>query len=112
MLRITNAETARGPVWTLSGQLAGPFVSELRSSWKQAPPQSRGRRCVVDLSEVTFIDESGEILLREMCGEGVEFIATGVDMKDVVEHLATKGRQPLRPFMAYLEKGCSTSSDV
>lgn len=107
MLRITNIETARGPVWKLYGRLAGPFVLELRASWQRALPKSPGQTCLMDLTDVTFIDESGETLLREMSGEGVEFVATGVDKKDVIAHLATAGKQPLRRFVAYLEKRCS-----
>lgn len=64
---------------------------------------------MVDLSDVTFIDESGEKLLRQMHGEGVQFIAAGVDTKHVVEHLETADRQPLRMFMAHLADRCSSS---
>lgn len=65
----------------------------------------------MDLSDVTFIDESGATLLRRMHDEGVEFIAAGVDTKDVIEHLEARDRQPLRRFMAYLEKQCSPTED-
>ena len=44
-------------------------------------------RAVVDLSEVTFIDTTGEELLAEMRSAGTEFIATGVANKHVVAHL-------------------------
>ena len=104
MFRITSNETAGGLVWTICGQLAGPFVSELRTTWEQAPLRTEGRKCLVDLSDVTFIDESGALLLRQMRGEGVEFIAAGVDTSDVVEHLGMTGKRPLRWFMAYLRE--------
>lgn len=111
MLRITNTVTPLRSVWTLCGQLAGPWVSELRSSWEQARPNFQGKQCLVDLSDVTFIDESGEQLLRDMRGAGVEFHAAGVDTKDVIEHLEAAERRPLRMCMAHMADRCSSSED-
>jgi hypothetical protein len=51
---------------------------------------------VVDLSDVTFIDENGETLLAEMRGAGVEFVATGVETKYVLENLKRRGERELR----------------
>lgn len=65
----------------------------------------------MDLNEVTFIDESGEQLLREMRAEGVEFHAAGVDTKDVIEHLEAPERRPLRMCMAHMTDRCSSSED-
>jgi len=51
---------------------------------------------VVDLSDVTFIDENGERLLSEMRGAGVEFVASGVETKHLLENLKGRGKRPLR----------------
>jgi anti-anti-sigma regulatory factor len=45
---------------------------------------------VVDLSDVTFIDESGEGLLSEMREAGVKFAACGVAIKHLVENLSDR----------------------
>ncbi len=37
-----------------------PWVNELKASWKMANHTGHGRRCIVNLDEVTFIDRSGE----------------------------------------------------
>ena len=111
MLRITNVLTASGSVFTLCGQLAGPWVSELRSSWEQARVNMQGQRCLVDLSDVTFIDEDGAKLLRQMHCAGVRFVAAGVDTKHVVDHLQSTDKQPLRKFMTHLATGCSPPED-
>ena len=66
MLRITHAQTDAEQRWTLCGQLAGLWVAELRASWDHGRHASGAPHSVVDLSEVTFIDESGEQLLSEM----------------------------------------------
>jgi hypothetical protein len=41
----------------------------------------------VDLSDVTFIDQSGEKLLSEMSSDGAELIAVGVETKHLLENL-------------------------
>jgi hypothetical protein len=91
MLRITHAQTEVEHRWTLCGQLAGPWVAELRACWQRGRKGSGTMRSVVDLSDVTFIDRSGETLLSEMSGDGAEFIAVGVETKHLLENLhATK----------------------
>ena len=87
MLRIAINDTASEQRWILQGQLAGPWVPELRSSWDKTQSGRQGRKCVVDLSDVTFIDKSGEKMLRAMMKEGAQFIACGVCAKHVLENL-------------------------
>jgi hypothetical protein len=96
MLRITNRATDDVERWILCGQLAGPWVAELRSNWDQVRDRSRGRRCVIDLSDVTSIDESGEGLLGELRDEGAEFVARGVYTKHLLENLKSKEERPLQ----------------
>jgi anti-anti-sigma regulatory factor len=87
MLRITNRAVVNEERWILSGQLVGPWVEEFRSNWDQVRDRSRGRRYVIDLSEVTLIGENGEGLLGELRDEGAEFVATGVYTKHLLENL-------------------------
>ena len=87
MLRISNRTTAEEVRWVLCGRLVGPWVGELRSNWDQAREWSRGRRHVIDLSDVTFIDDRGETLLGELKDEGVEFLARGVYTRHLLENL-------------------------
>jgi len=87
MLRISNRTTAEEVRWVLCGRLAGPWVLELRSNWDQAREWSRDRRHVIDLSDVTSIDERGEALLGELKDEGAEFLARGVYTRHLIENL-------------------------
>ena len=96
MLRITIAEMATEQRWTVEGRLVQPWVGELRTCWKRRHRAQNGRTCTVDLSEVTFIDNSGLRLLRTMSKEGTRFIARGLYTKHVLEHLKTDTRR--RPF--------------
>jgi len=67
MLRITIAETPTEQKWTLEGQLVHPWILELKSTWTRTETARRERKCVVDLSGVTFIDTNGEEVLAELC---------------------------------------------
>ncbi len=108
MLRITSSVDAPGPKWTLWGQLAGPWVAELREEWMCLRRESPDGRLLVDLSDVTFIDEAGEELLREMRDRGVEFVAKGVETRHILENLATREKPQLRRFLGPSKYGgCS-----
>ena len=87
MLRISNRMTAGEVRWVLCGRLAGPWVAELRSTWNQARAWSRDRRHVIDLTDVTSIDQTGEALLGELKDEGAEFLARGVYTRHLLENL-------------------------
>src|ERR1700722_9383908 len=104
MLRISHSLTDSGQQWILCGQLAGPWVQEFRSSWEHSRPAA-GSCEVVQLSDVTFIDEEGERLLSEMQSAGVRFVATGVDTRHLIENLKRRGERPLRRLI-----GCFTGT--
>jgi ABC-type transporter Mla MlaB component len=90
MLRITIAETLSEQKWTLEGRLVQPWVSELMSCWTRTQTARRERKCVVDLTGVTFIDKSGEKVLTELSKEGADLIATGVYTRHVVHNIERK----------------------
>jgi anti-anti-sigma regulatory factor len=94
MLRITIAETLTEQRWTLEGRLVHPWVSELKSSWTKTETARRERKCVVDLTAVTFIDKTGEKALTELSKDGAELIATGVYTRHVVHNIQRK--KPVR----------------
>jgi len=87
MLRIVINDTASEQRWVLQGRLAGPYVAELSANWEQTQDKRLGRKAVIDLSDVTFIDKGGEEVLRTMMKEGAQFIACGICTKHVLETL-------------------------
>jgi anti-anti-sigma regulatory factor len=91
MLKITMTETATDRRWIVQGSLAGPWVSELRTTWKRSHRSKDKRACIIDLDDVTSIDKSGERLLRAMYKKGAQLIAKGMYVKHVLEQLK-KGR--------------------
>jgi hypothetical protein len=87
LLRITVIDTPAEQRWVLQGRLAEPWVSEVRSCWKKSRAARQGKKSVVDLNNVTFIDEAGERLLRILMRMGVSCSARGVYVKHVMEEL-------------------------
>jgi anti-anti-sigma regulatory factor len=104
MLKITNTGTETEQRWILCGQLSGPWVAELKSNWETTRLESHGRSCIVDLTDVTFIDERGESVLRAMRSEGARFVARGVDTKQLLADLESKRKRPLRKCLAHLDR--------
>jgi hypothetical protein len=128
MLRIIRIENATERRWVLCGQLAGRWVQEFRLQWREfggsgvtdeagaaldPRPASAGEHAtmakgdVVDLTDVTFIDEEGEALLGQMKYEGVHLIAgSGVENRDLLENLRTKDRRPVRRMLGRMNERC------
>ena len=84
-MRITRTETSAEEKWTLQGRLVGLWVSELRRIWNKTHRTNDNLKCIVDLNEVTTIDKTGERLLRTMSKEGVQFIASGIYIKHLLQ---------------------------
>ena len=101
MLKITQSETSKEQKWKLCGRLSGPWVAELERAWERC--RSERRSDVIDLSEVTSIDERGESLLRRMKQDGARFVARGVEMKAILSHLRSKSVPPLRKCLAHID---------
>ena len=77
MLRITT-ETKRGHL-TLSveGRLAGPWVAALEQCWRELLTASPRQKFSINLCGVSFIDDAGKVLLKEMHRLGGELTAEG-----------------------------------
>src|SRR3984957_14614655 len=95
MLKIHFSQTVSEEKWILHGRLAGLWVNELSACWSVNHRTDTGRACIVDLNEVTFIDESGERLLRMLAGDGAQFTASGIYTKHVIEHLNVQRKRRL-----------------
>lgn len=92
MLKITISETETETRWILQGRLVGPWVPELRSCWKKWHRTQTEQVCVGDLNDVTFIDESGQRLLRAICKKGAQFVANGIYTKHLLDMVTTDGK--------------------
>jgi anti-anti-sigma regulatory factor len=92
MLRIAIRSTQDQDTWILEGRLAGQVVHELSDAWNKPRSERHVRKSVVDLVNVTVVDELGEKALAEMMADGAEFVVRGVYTKSLLQSLS-KGRK-------------------
>jgi outer membrane protein TolC len=100
MLKISFSETPAEERWILAGRLGGAWVRELRASWKKNHQTGKERACIVDLKEVTFIDKTGEKLLRALRSEGAQFISGGCYVRHIVEQLKVRRKRKIPNLLA------------
>ncbi len=75
---------------TLEGELTEPWIEELQTVWENRCLQCPSPKRVIDLKDVTRVDESGKRVLASMKNGGAELIATGVSMKHLIRGLKKK----------------------
>src|ERR1700751_537862 len=112
MLKISLSESPVEEKWILEGRLSGVWVRELKASWKKNHQTDKKRACIVDLNDVTFIDKTGEGLLRVLRDEGAQFILGGCYVRHIVERLKVRRKRKIpiywRPFLSCSCWCCST----
>jgi anti-anti-sigma regulatory factor len=88
MLKITEKKGAVPASMSiiLEGRLAGPWVEELHSYWRQISGNQQSR-AVIDLTGVTFIDADGKALLTKLRQQGAELRATGCLTRCIIEEI-------------------------
>jgi hypothetical protein len=85
MLKITTHRSDDSTRITLEGRLVGPWIGELERCWRESEQSVAGRRLIVDLTGVTFVEPEGKALLTRIYQAGAELIATGCCMRSIVE---------------------------
>ena len=96
MLRVTiyNNESTTDFLLVVEGKLIKPWTEELRKSWENCRARSSQTQSImVDLTAVSFVDETGEKLLAEMHRHSTKFIAPGIMLHSLVEKISKSGRQ-------------------
>jgi anti-anti-sigma regulatory factor len=87
ILRIATERGDEVETWRLYGSLSGRMADELAASWIKTLSEQNGRKYVVDLKEVTSVDEHGEQVLIEMMRKGARFVARGFYLTSLLEVL-------------------------
>jgi len=88
MLKITVRQDAAPDSMSLilEGRLAGPWVEELNSYWREMLVNKQNCT-MIDLTGVTFIDPNGKALLTRLWQQGAELRAAGCMTRCVVEEI-------------------------
>ena len=100
MLKISSIDGRNEQRLVIEGKLVAPWTTELRGACEKARESLAGRELVVDLKNLTVINQEGENLLAELMNDGVKFRCRGVFAKQVLRQLA---RRELR--------GCSGAAE-
>jgi outer membrane protein len=87
MLRITT-ENKRGKlILSVEGRLAGQWVGALEQCWRELLAATPRQKFSINLCGVSYIDNAGKVLLKEMHGLGGELIAEGCLNQAIVNEI-------------------------
>jgi hypothetical protein len=81
----------------VEGRLSGPCVSELEKCWQGAVAGQSPFPTLVDLSNVSFIDTNGKLLLSQMHEHGIKLVAGGLMSKFIIDEIQHKEPEHKRP---------------
>jgi len=81
----------------LAGALAGEDVSELGQCWLTASSTLGNRAFVVDIEELTAVNEEGCELLRQWYQQGAHFLARSAQPRILAEKITGRSMPPLAP---------------
>jgi hypothetical protein len=91
MIRITAQHESSATRLFLEGKLSGPCVDELDKCWRE---NSCGEPTVlVDLTNISFVDEDGKELLTRMHKNGIKLFSTSLMTKCLIDQIQNNSRQ-------------------
>jgi anti-anti-sigma regulatory factor len=92
MMLIETREAGNELTFKVEGRLTGAGVATLEDCWRTAAGRYPHGKFVIDLTQVTFIDQAGSLLLQLMDRDGVAFVTTGLLKEEVNEILGRNKR--------------------
>jgi anti-anti-sigma regulatory factor len=87
MLRITVLNEPGITRLKLEGKLAHEWVSEAKKAWLALTEMNGHEEIVVDLANVSFVDEAGQQLLTEMRHADAELIGSGPLVSALIDEI-------------------------
>jgi len=85
VIRITAKHESSTTRLFLEGKLCGRCVDELDKCWQSCAAQEPA--LVVDLTNVSFVDEHGTELLTRMHNKGIKLFSTSLMTKCLIEQI-------------------------
>lgn len=92
MLKISVLDDGDPTILKLEGKIAGPWAMELDQEWQALATSLGSRKLCLDLCGVTFVDEKGKQVLRDI------FTATGAEIlanSPLTKYFADEARQQM-----------------
>ena len=90
MFKISTVDTPSQRTLVVEGKLIEPWISELRTAWKNASRHRGGSKLVIDVGSLTVISREGEDAIFDLMKEGATFSCGGVLNRHVLKRLARK----------------------
>ncbi|HEY1469992.1 MAG TPA: TolC family protein [Candidatus Acidoferrum sp.] len=97
MLRITTENKRSKTVLSVEGRLAGSWVAALEQCWRELYAAAPRQKFSVNLCGVSFIDNAGKALLKEMHRCGGELIAEGCLNQAIVKEIVSLKEEKKSP---------------
>jgi hypothetical protein len=89
-LRITVHERESSIEVTLEGRLAGPWVAELSKAWGETAPRLGSKKLSVNLRNLTYSNEDGKQVLREIVAQtNPDILTSDPLMKHFAQEIST-----------------------
>lgn len=90
MLRISTETKRTKTIVTIEGRIAGVSVATVEQCWRELFAASPKQKFIVNLGGVSFIDNAGKVVLREMHRLGAEFQAEGCLNQAIVDEISSQ----------------------
>ena len=97
MFKITTRNDSGTITLVVDGKLARACVGELDKCWQAARLLEPEGAILMDLTGVTFIDETGKQLLARMHEDGTGFLCTGLMTKFLIEEIKSAETNEAEP---------------
>jgi|SRR5215469_8401388 len=92
MFKVSVIESRNQRRLVLEGKLIAPWAEELRTACEVARSDLDGRELVVEVKNLTAINQAGENVLLELMQQGVKFRSCGIFTRHVLKVLARRAR--------------------
>jgi hypothetical protein len=96
MMKISLVEGPTQRRLVVEGKLISPWAAELRSACEDARVDLDGRELVVEMKQVTTINQEGEKVIIELINTGVKFRCRGLFTRHVLRQLSRRASRELQ----------------
>lgn len=90
MLKIITKDTKCVRRLIVEGKFVEPWAMELIRAWNVAHEGLEGRKLIIDLNDVSFINYAGEGILFGLIREGAHIVCSGALNRHVLHRLTRK----------------------
>jgi hypothetical protein len=87
MLKIVTVDSPDQRKLVVQGRLVEPWVGELQRTWEEGREDFKGRKLMIDLKEVTALNQHAENILMDMMRHGAQLVAGAMITRNVLQHL-------------------------